>query len=453
MEHLRNLRVELQPIASLKPHAGNPRTHSPKQVRQIAESIRKFGFVNPILTDPDGGVIAGHGRIEAAKLLGIQMVPTIPLAELTEAEKRAYILADNKLAENAGWDEELLALELNYIAQLDVEFDLTVTGFETAEIDLLINPPDSADGEQGDDELCDVDRARPTVSRPGDLWVLGEHRLLCGDALEDGSFAQLLNGRRAQMVFTDPPYNVPIDGHVCGLGDVHHRDFVMASGEMKEAEFTAFLKRVFGQLNKYSSDGSIHYICMDWRHIYELVTAGRDVYSELKSVCVWNKTNGGMGSLYRSKHELIFVFKNGSAAQVNNIELGRFGRNRTNVWEYAGVNSFREGRLEDLAAHPTVKPIAMIADAIIDCSKRGATVLDCFGGSGTTLIAAEKTGRRAAVMEIDAAYVDTAIRRYETATGQRATHTASGMSLAEVEQQRLGEKNGTNDDQTGGEDA
>ena len=453
MEHLRNLRVELQPIASLKPHAGNPRTHSPKQVRQIAESIRKFGFVNPILTDPDGGVIAGHGRIEAAKLLGIQMVPTIPLAELTEAEKRAYILADNKLAENAGWDEELLALELNYIAQLDVEFDLTVTGFETAEIDLLINPPDSADGEQGDDELCDVDFARPTVSRPGDLWVLGEHRLLCGDALEDGSFAQLLDGRRAQMVFTDPPYNVPIDGHVCGLGDVHHRDFVMASGEMKEAEFIAFLKRVFGQLSKYSSDGSIHYICMDWRHIYELVTAGRDVYSELKSVCVWNKTNGGMGSLYRSKHELIFVFKNGSAAHVNNIELGRFGRNRTNVWEYAGVNSFREGRLEDLAAHPTVKPIAMIADAIIDCSKRGATVLDCFGGSGTTLIAAEKTGRRAAVMEIDAAYVDTAIRRYETATGQRATHTASGMSLAEVEQQRLGEKNGTNDDQTGGEDA
>jgi len=453
MNYLRDLDVRYVPVASLKPHPSNPRTHSPKQLRQIAESIKEFGFSNPILTDSNGGVIAGHGRLEAAKLLGLEMVPTIPLGELTEAQKRAYILADNRLAENAGWDHELLALELKYIAELDLDFDLTVTGFETAEIDLLINPLNSATGGQDGDEFCDVDRAQPTVSQLGDLWLLDEHRLLCGDATESSSFAQLLDGRRAQMVFTDPPYNVPISGNVCGLGKVQHRDFAMASGEMTEAQFIGFLEKNFRLLVQNSKDGSIHFICMDWRHVHELVTAGRNVYTELKALCVWNKTNGGMGAFYRSKHELIFVFKNGTAAHVNNVELGRFGRNRTNVWDYAGVNTFREGRLEDLTAHPTVKPVSMIADAILDCSKRGAIVLDCFGGSGTTLIAAEKTGRRAAVMEIDGAYVDVAIRRYEKATGKRATHAASGMTFADVEHERLGEKNDNNGNDKGGEHA
>lgn len=450
MHYLRDLRVELVPLASLKPHPSNPPTHSPKQIRQIAESIRKFGFVNPILTDSDGRVIAGHGRIEVAKVLGIEMLPTIPLADLTEAQMRAYILADNKLAENAGWNAELLAVELKYVAELDVEFDLTVTGFETAEIDLLINPPDSASAEQGADEFSDVDRTQPTVSRPGDLWLLGEHRLLCGDATEDSSYARLIDGRRAQMVFTDPPYNVPIDGHVCGLGDVQHRDFAMASGEMTEAEFIAFLETIFGRLVENTTDGSIHYVCMDWRHSYEILSAGRRIYAELKALCVWNKSNGGMGSFYRSKHEFVFVFKNGTAAHVNNIELGRFGRNRTNVWDYAGINTFREGRLEDLAAPPTVKPVNMIADAILDCSKRGAIVLDCFGGSGTTLIAAEKTSRRAAVMEIDGAYVDTAIRIYEKATGNSAMHAATKKPFAELQQERPSENGPSSTDNTDG---
>lgn len=450
MNYLRDLQVRLLPVTSLKPHASNPRTHSPKQLRQIAESIKEFGFSSPILTDSNGGVIAGHGRLEAAKLLGLEMVPTIPLAELSEAQKRAYILADNRIAEKAGWDQELLTLELKYITELDLDFDLTVTGFETAEIDLLINPLNSATGGQDGDEFYDVDRVQPTVSQLGDLWLLDEHRLLCGDATESSSFAQLLDGRRAQMVFTDPPYNVAISGNVCGLGNVQHREFVMASGEMTEAQFSGFLEKNFRLLVQNSKDGSIHFICMDWRHVYELVTAGRNVYTELKALCVWNKTNGGMGAFYRSKHELIFVFKNGTAAHVNNVELGRFGRNRTNVWDYAGVNTFREGRLEDLAAHPTVKPVSMIADAILDCSKRGAIVLDCFGGSGTTLIAAEKTGRRAAVMEIDGAYVDVAIRRYEKATGKRATHAASGMTFADVDHARLGEKNDNNGNDKGG---
>jgi len=452
MQYLRDLRVKLVPVASLRPHPTNPRTHSPRQIRQIAESIEQFGFVNPILTDSEGRVIAGHGRIGGAKLLGIETVPTIPLADLNEAQKRAYILADNKLAENAGWDRELLALEINYISEIDIDFDLTVTGFETAEIDLLINPPDSASGELDANEFCDADRTRPAVSRPGDLWLLGGHRLLCGDATETGSYVRLLEGRQAQMVFTDPPYNVPIDGHVCGLGEVQHRDFAMASGEMTETEFITFLDTIFGRLVENTTDGSIHYICMDWRHSYEILSAGRRRYSELKALCVWNKSNCGMGSFYRSKHELIFVFKSGTAAHVNNIELGRFGRNRTNVWDHAGINTFREGRLEDLAAHPTVKPINMIADAILDCSKRGAIVLDCFGGSGATLIAAENTGRRAAVIEIEGVFVDTAIRRYEKATGQRATHADNDMTLADVEQERLRENNENNGNNTAGDE-
>jgi hypothetical protein len=243
------------------------------------------------------------------------------------------------------------------------------------------------------------------------------------------------------MVFIDPPYNVPINGHVSGLGKVKHRDFAMASGEMSEARYVGFLGTCFGYLIGHSVNGSIHFICMDWRHSFELLSAARPIYSELKNLCVWNKDNGGMGSLYRSKHELVFVFKNGSATHINNVELGRHGRNRTNVWDYAGVNSLRDGRLEELAMHPTVKPVALVADAILDCSKRGGIVLDCFGGSGTTLIAAEKTGRRGYLMELDAAYVDVAIRRFQKLTGKQATHGETQRTFADLERDRIGGEN------------
>src|SRR5260370_12804862 len=395
MKHLHILLVKCLPLGSLKPHPRNPRTHSSKQLRQIAESIRKFGFVIPILIDADDVVIAGHGRLEAAKLLAMETVPTICVAHLTEPQKRALILADNKLAQNAGCNNELLALALNDISKLDIGFDLTITGFETAEIDLLTNPLGITIGGEEADEICDVDRARPVVSRRVDLWNLGRHRLLCGDASSVDSFPLLLEGHKAEMVFIDPPYNVPIDGNVSGLGSVKHREFSMAAGEMSEAEFTAFLEKTLGLLVQHSTDGSIHFICMDWRHLFELHSAGNRTYAELKALCVWAKSNGGMGSLYRSRHELVFVFKNGRAPHVNNIELGRFGRNRTNVWEYPGMNEFHEGRLDDLAMHPTVKPVAMIADAILDCSERNAIVLDCFGGSRTPGIRAWHTRRRA----------------------------------------------------------
>jgi DNA modification methylase len=445
MNYLRGLKIEILPLASLKPYAKNPRTHSAKQIRQIADIIRLFGFTNPILIDDDGGVIAGHGRIRAAELLGIAQLPTIRLADMTEAQKRAYILADNKLAENARWDQDLLALELAYISELDIDFDLTLTGFDTADIDILLEDPDvHGPGDEADD-VPEVNDSQPTVTQPGDLWLLGKHRLLCADATKADSFNRLLAGERAQLVFVDPPYNVSINGHVSGLGAIKHREFMMASGEMSEAQFTGFLKTVLEHLIAQSLEGSIHFICMDWRHCFELLSAGRITYSELKNLCVWNKDNGGMGSLYRSKHELIFVFKNGSEPHINNVELGIHGRNRTNVWDYSGVNSLRHGRLDELAMHPTVKPVALVADAILDCSKRGGIVLDCFGGSGTTLIAAEKTGRLGCVMELDPAYVDVTLRRFQTLTGVSAIHAETHRTFSDTERARISDKPSPND--------
>jgi hypothetical protein len=253
--------------------------------------------------------------------------------------------------------------------------------------------------------------------------------VLCGNATDPQAFPTLLGSERAQLVFIDPPYNVPIDGHVCGLGSIRHAEFAMGSGEMSEAEFTRFLQTVFGHLIGHSAGGSIHFVCMDWRHVYELLTAARGLYAEQKNLCIWNKDNGGMGSLYRSKHELVFVFKAGSGPHINNVDLGKHGRYRTNVWDYAGVNSLKAGRLEELSLHPTVKPVALVADAILDCSNRGGLVLDCFLGSGTTLIAAEKTGRRAAGMELDPVYVDTALRRWQEFTGQEPVHAESGRTF------------------------
>lgn len=241
------------------------------------------------------------------------------------------------------------------------------------------------------------------------------------------------------MVFIDPPYNVPIDGHVSGLGRTRHAEFVMASGEMTEAEFTAFLATVLKHLVAHTVDGAIHFVCIDWRHIFELLSAARGVYSETKNLCVWNKSNAGMGSLYRSKHELVFVFKSGRAPHINNVELGRHGRYRTNVWHYAGVNTFRAGRQDELALHPTVKPVALVADAIRDCSRRRGRMLDGFAGSGTTLLAAEQTGRIGYGMELDPRYVDAAIARFAAVTGEAAVHLESGLGMEALRQQRQAE--------------
>lgn len=435
---MNDLSITYKPIDALTPCLRNARTHSKKQIRQIADSIAEFGFTNPVLVDHDDMIIAGHGRVEAAKLLGLEKVPVICLEDMSEAQIRAYVIADNRLAENAGWDNELLGLELQYLSDLDVDFDATLTGFEVPEIDLMIaGITDTSPEDDPADEIPEIDETN-SVSQPGDLWRLGRHRLLCGDATDKESFERLLDGEEAQMAFIDPPYNVRIDGHVCGLGSVKHAEFAMAAGEMSPAQFTAFLETVFGQLADHSADGAIHFVCMDWRHMGEVIAAGNAAYSELKNLCVWAKTNGGMGSLYRSQHELVFVFKVGTAPHINNVELGKHGRYRTNVWTYAGINSFGAGREADLAMHPTVKPVALVADAMLDCSKRGSIILDAFSGSGTTIIAAERTGRRGYAIEIDPAYIDVAIRRYQQLSGEAAVHGDTGFTFDEIAAQRAG---------------
>jgi DNA modification methylase len=425
------LAVSYLPLSTLKAYAKNARTHSKKQIGQVAESIRTFGFNVPILVDEDLTVLAGHARMEAARKLGLESVPCVRLSHMTKAQKKAFILADNKLALNASWDEELLSFELKDLVSLDKDFEMGIMGFSTSEIDGLLEAVSLEEpGDPKDDRLPEMSEV--AVSKPGDLWLLGPHRLLCGSALSAEDCARLMAGSLAQMVITDPPYNVPIAGHVSGLGKTRHREFAAASGEMSPAEFTAFLETSFRNLAGSSTDGSIHMIFMDWRHMAEVQQAGSRVYAELKNLIVWVKDNGGMGSFYRSRHELIFAFKNGTAAHVNSFELGQHGRYRTNVWTHKGMNSFGGKRSEELELHPTVKPVTLLVDAIKDVSTRGSIVLDLFGGSGSTLIAAHKTGRRCHMMELDPLYCDRSIRRWEKYAKDDAILEATGQTFAEV---------------------
>ena len=433
---MQTLSIEYQPLGALKPRASNPRTHSDKQIDQIAHAILRFGFTNPILVGTDNLIAAGEGRWRAARKLGLAEVPTVRLSDMTEAELRAYALADNKLAENAGWDRNLLGLELQYLSDLGLEdLDLTITGFELPEIDVLIGELSGTQAADGSADAMVEPVAGPAITRPGDIWQIGEHRLICGDSTRAETYAALLGDKRAQMVFSDPPYNVPVSGHVGGLGKVQHREFAMASGEMSEAEFVAFLRSVFVHLPAAAVNGAIHFQCIDWRHIGEMLEAGKGIYSELKNICVWSKNNAGMGSLYRSQHEFVCVFKSGTAPHINNVELGKYGRYRTNVWNYAGVNGFGDGR-SDLELHPTVKPVAMVEDAIRDCSRRAGIIFDPFLGSGTTIITAERTGRRGFGIEIDPAYCDVTLRRVQEVCGLVPRLEATGQTFEQVTQER-----------------
>jgi DNA modification methylase len=362
----------------------------------------------------------------------------VRLAHLNAAQRRAYVLADNKLALNAGWDRKLLAIELQGL--IDINFDVELTGFSSTEIDLVLE--EAGDGSPSDptdvaDEIpLSTNDPATAITRIGDVWCLGRHRLICGDARDRAVFDLVMGHERADLIFTDPPYNVAIDGHVTGLGRIRHREFAMGVGEMSAEAFTSFLRLTLGNAAALARNGAIAFVCMDWRHMGELLTAGQAVFSELKNLCVWNKTNGGMGTFYRGKHELVFVFKAGVAGHTHPLELGDSGRHRPDVWDYAGVNALRVGRSEDLVMHPTVKPVALVAAAIKECSKRGEIVLDPFGGCGTTLVAAEKTGRLARLIEFDPAYCDTILRRYERVTGKQATQAVSGMSFEEIAQER-----------------
>lgn len=425
-----------RPIDQLKLDPQNPRIHSLRQIRQIAASIKAFGFNVPVLVDANLKVVAGHGRLAACQALGWSEVPTIRLEHLTQAQARAFMIADNRLTEIAVWDDRLLAEQLQMLGSLDLDFNIEATGFDTPEIDIRIeslNVRAANDADPADKVPPQSNQAK--VSKLGDLWVLGRNRVACRSALESGSYADLMQDELAALMFTDPPYNVKIDGHASGLGAVRHRDFAMAAGEMSREEFTRFLLDFASLAVRHSQQGSIHFICMDWRHIDEMMEAARKVFSEIKNLCVWVKHNAGMGSFYRSQHELIFVLKHGRGRHRNNIELGKHGRHRSNVWSYRGINDFGrgtdEGRLLEL--HPTVKPVAMVADAILDCSARGDIVLDPFLGSGTAVIAAERTGRRCYGLEIDPAYVDTIIRRWQAFTGDDAHLADTNLTFNHIE--------------------
>jgi DNA modification methylase len=416
------------PPEEVKPNPQNPRKHGRAQLRALAKSIEAFGFNAPILVDRKKTILAGHGRLEAAKLLNLTVVPVICLNDLSEHEALAYMLADNKLSERSSWDEPLLAAHLKELSDLSVGFDLEATGFEVPEIDLRILSLEAETVDAADD--FEVFNA-PPVSRAGDVWKADEHVLCCGSSLEASVYEHF--PALAKTVFTDPPYNVPIAGHVSGLGKIKHREFAQASGEMSQAAFTSFLRTVISLAKDRSTKDAIQYWCMDWRHTQELQSSASANGMTLINLCVWVKTNGGMGSLYRSRHELVFVFRNGSGQHQNNVQLGRFGRNRTNVWHYPGANI----RTKDnaLQHHPTPKPIALVADAIQDCTDRGDYVLDPFIGSGTTLLAAQRTGRKCLGIELDPAYVDTAIARWQKMT-KREAQLSTGQSFSEVMAER-----------------
>ena len=423
--------------ASIKPFTNNARLHSKQQVARIAASIQEFGFTNPVLIDEQSELIAGHGRLQAAIQLSLTEVPAIRVLGLTEAQKRALRLADNRLAERSTWSKEALANELKVLVDLD--YDVELTGFDAIEIDGFV----TTDGPGVEDEPVIAPPPTTPVSQLGDLWKLGPHRLLCGDAREPASYQQLLADEEVGMVITDVPYNVPIKGHVSGLGRHQHSEFAMASGEMSPEQFRAFLHSILKLARDASRDGAIHYVFIDWRSIADVIALGRELYSELKNLIAWVKPNGAMGSFYRSQHELIAVFKHGRAPHVNNVQLGRLGRYRSNVWQYPGASGFSKTRNQDLADHPTPKPVRLIADAIRDASHPGDLILDPFGGAGTAILAAEDTGRRAALIEIEPKYVDVALRRYREKTGIEPTLAPHGVPLSVVTRQRSPEVENT----------
>jgi DNA modification methylase len=404
--------VTVMPLAQVKPDPTNPKKHSKRQIQKLAAAYGEFGYLSPLVVDERSVIIAGHGRWLAAERLGLSDVPVIVLRGLSNDQKKALRIADNRIAEDGSWNPELLANELRDLIAAD--FDTELTGFDAIEIDRILAPPAIAGAE---DDIPEVPATATT--QLGDLWQCGDHRIFCGDSRDPASFEALMQGQRADLIFTDVPYNIPIPGMVSGAGAKTHANFAMASGEMSAAEFSDFLIQVMGLGREFSRDGSLHYHCIDWRHIADMVVAGRQVFDTLLNICVWAKNNGGMGTFYRSQHEMVAVFKNGKASHTNNVQLGRLGRNRSNLWQYPGASSFSVTRKADLADHPTVKPVALVADAIRDASIPGDLILDPFGGSGTTLLAAQETKRHARLIEIDPRYVDVTLRRFQRATGTK----------------------------------
>jgi DNA modification methylase len=420
------------PIGDLRPYGRKARTHSRKQIGALAESIRTFGFSVPILVDDQNRILAGNGRLEAARSLGMINVPVVMLSHLDAAQKRAFVLAENRLAELAGWDRSVLQAELQELADLKLDFELDVIGFDDAEIETIVL------GGVGEAEEARANAVPPTpqaaVTQAGDIWQLGDHRLICGDALDAATLVKVLEGEEAAAVFTDPPYNCRVQGHVTKAE--HHREFAMASGEMSDIGFTQFLGKVWEQIECALRPGGLSYVCMDWRHMRHMLDALEDKHLEQLNMIVWDKTSGGMGSFYRSRHELIFFVKKIGAPHQNRVQLGKHGRDRANVWAYEGMSGAGGNKAQLRELHPTVKPVAMVRDALLDSTRKGDPVVDLFMGSGTTLLAAEMSGRKARGIEIDPCYCDVTIARWEAFTGREARLAATGRNFNEVRAER-----------------
>ncbi len=429
------LYIETISIENLNRYSNHTRIHSKEKIAKLAKLISKYGFIIPILIDSEKKeIITGHARIQAAQELNLQNVPAIMISHLTKAQIKAFRIADNKITEGSEWDVN--ALRLEFLELQDLNFDLSLTAFELPEIDLIVLDDDNADDDC--DEIPEV-TDNPIV-KPGDMFQLGNHRIACIDCRNEDDVLNLTQGEEIDLVITDPPYNVKINGHVL-THTKSHSEFAMASGEMSKAEFTEFLTSVFKVFANIGKPGSLHYHFIDHKHIEEMLEAGSSAYDDRLNICVWNKTNAGMGSFYRSQHEFCCLFKKGQTSHTNNVQLGKFGRNRTNVWTYPGMNTFSENRDELLSSHPTVKNMQMIADMILDASNTGEIVFDGFLGSGTTLIAAEKTGRIFMGTEIEPKYIETTIARFQAMSDKPVIHLATGLTFEELKQQRTNQTN------------
>jgi DNA modification methylase len=427
--------IEFVPIGQLKPNPRNAKKHPHRQIALLAENYERFGVTQPIVIDENDTIICGHARFEAGQKIGLTHLPVVRLSGLTSVEKRALAIADNKLAELGDWDMDMLSQELSFLFDpvTELDFDPRLIGFETVELDQILGDEHDDDSADPDDEFLPLNSQEPAVTKPGDVWICDQHRLLCADATNKDSFSAAMETDLAEIVFADPPYNVPNAGHVTGRDGV--REFAMAHGEMSPSQFTDFLSVVFTNILARMVDGAVGYFCMDWRHQLELQAAADPVFGKPKNLIVWVKSNAGMGSFYRSQHELIYVYA-APGRPINNFGLGGKGRHRTNVWEYPGFNSFGRVRDKTLAMHPTVKPVSMVADALMDCSNRGGIVLDPFGGSGTTMIAAERKRRRARLIEIDPLYCDVIVQRWQKFSGKTARLADTTESYDEVKARR-----------------
>lgn len=428
--------IEYVAVGSLKPDPRPQRKHSQRQLASLIGAIERFDVVRPILVTDDNVVLDGNAVLEAAKRLGHDTIPVIRIDGYTPNELRALQMSLNRIGEHAQWDEAVLRADfIALLADPDIEFSLDFTGFDQVFVDRVTLADDVGTPQ---DDVPEPDGGAP-VTRLGDVWICGHHRIVCGDSRDGAVYVLLLAGGRVRLILTDPPYNVRISGNVSGLGKVQHGEFAMASGEMTRAEFIEFQRQVFDHCKQHGVDGALLYAFIDGRHVADQIAAGEAVFGELKQLVVWAKDNAGMGTFYRSQHELLTIWKLGDAPNVNTFGLGSNGRYRSNVWNYPGCASLGAGRAEALSFHPTVKPLPMIVDAILDVTHQGEIVLDPFGGSGTTLIAAERTGRIARLIEIDPKYVDVTLRRFIAETGEEPTLAETGEAFSEVRSRRQSE--------------